>query len=66
MGEGASRMRMRYVGPLFEDGPLVRVESGFMQGIELGPLGIGAIDARAEATSGLCGESAPLVLGPRL
>jgi hypothetical protein len=66
MGEGASRLRMRYVGPLFEDGPLTTVTTGFLYRLKLGPQGIAVVNAREAASTASCGEGSQVVLGPRL
>ena len=63
---GASRVRMRYVGPLFEQGSLQVIEKGFLRGVEVGPPGISVVEADSVLMSKYCGSDSNLLTGPRL
>jgi hypothetical protein len=64
IGEGASRVRNRYVGPLFEESELAPVESGFLAGVRMGPTGQAAVAAAQGVIQGPCDGG--VILGPRL
>jgi hypothetical protein len=63
---GASRVRMRYVGPLFEQGSLQVIEKSFLRGVEVGPAGISVVEAESVLMSKYCGTDSNLLAGPRL
>ncbi len=63
---GASRVRMRYVGPLFEQGPLQVIEKSFLRGVEVGPVGISVVEADSVLASKHCVKGSNLLAGPRL